>query len=184
MHEIQSYIVEAMRVRRAIQVYSEFFDSEESIKALYHNSADVANVLRRSMHDEIIISLSRLFDSDKYKNYEYLSQRNLTEKHISAMNPSLINLREKTEELRKKISIKDYRDFNLAHNDKSSLVGDVEKIKHKVSFNDVVELVETSIRLMLGLMVSISGKESVDVWANLNDKYTDKGTAFINRLRV
>lgn len=78
MEDLDRYIVELSRVRRAIQIYSELFDSSESVDVLSNFSGEVFGVIQRSMHDEIVMSLARLFDKEKYNDEkEHLSQRNL-----------------------------------------------------------------------------------------------------------
>lgn len=187
MHDIEAYIAEATRVRRTIQIYSEFFDSQEPLDTLNNLSVEVTAVIRRSLHDEIIISLARLFDSDSYmfkKNkLEYLSQRNLSEKNITFIKPELKKLRDKTSELWNDISIKEYRNLKVAHNDKSTITGNTPA-KHNISYDKAVELVDTSIILMIKLMASISGKANVEVWVNINDKKIGGGNIFISKLRA
>ena len=186
MHDIQVYIAEAMRIRRTIQIYSEFFGSQKSLNILNNLSAEVTTVIRRSMHDEIIISLARLFDGKSYQfnntNYEYLSQFNLIEKHKNSMTPALNKLREKTTELLTSISLKDYRNFKIAHNDKPTLTGDSPTVKHDISYEKITALIETSIKLMIGLMASINGKVTINIWADINDKNIGVGNAFIEKL--
>lgn len=180
MNEFNKYLTEAIRVRRTIQVYSEIFDSRDAIDTLSEKSIEFTSILKRSMHDEILISLARLFDTDGYdtKNgkLEYLSQRNLILANESLLNEELIGIRNKTTEIWALVKIKNYRDFKLAHNDKEQLLGSKKAAKHNVSFESAVELVETSIRLILGLMAA-SGHSSIN--SNLNEKYEGVGAKFI-----
>ncbi|WP_238107833.1 hypothetical protein [Shewanella metallivivens] len=85
MDEFNRYLAEAIRVRRSIQVYRELFDSEESVNVLSSKSLEVSVIIKRALHDEILLSLARLFDSQGYNNnkelLEYLSQRNLVLQH-------------------------------------------------------------------------------------------------------
>lgn len=184
MHEIQRYVSEAMRVRRVVQIYFELYESQESIDLLMSASTEVCVAIRRSMHDEILISLARLFDGEKYNGYEYLSQRNLVNNHISSMNLELTELRNKTSSLWKEIAVKEYRDFKVAHNDKNTIMGLSQEIKHNISFEKVVQLLETSIILVLKLQSSITGKETIEVWSNLNDKCIGEGTKFVSKLKT
>lgn len=184
MDELNRYIAEAIRVRRTIQVYSELFDSREAIDVLSNKSLEFTAILKRSMHDEVLISLSRLFDTNGYKTqtelFEYLSQRNLVLKYESLLDENLKALRNKTTELWSDIEVKDYRDFKLAHNDKSLLCGLKESIGHNVSFGSAKELVETSIQLVLGIMTK-TGQTSISV--NLNEKYENIGRKFIESIK-
>lgn len=184
MDEFNRYLSEAIRVRRTIQVYSEIFDCRESIDILSSKSIEFGAILKRSMHDEILISLARLFDTDAYESknerHEYLSQRNLVLKYEDSLDEKLQKLRNKTSQLWSEVSVKKYRDFKLAHNDKVSLCGQSETIKHDVTFDSAKELVETSINLVLGLMAK-NGITSVS--SNLNYKYENVGSKFIESIK-
>ena len=188
MEDINRYVSESMRVRRTIQVYSEFFDSREAIDILSEASIEVSAIIQRSLHDEIIISLARLFDTDSYTRSgitnEYLSQRNILEKYTDAITPEIQDLKDKTTKLRKEADIRNYRDLKIAHNIKDLMTGKMPNIKHNISFESAVNLVETSVSLMIKLMSSLSGNNQVSVYANIDEKYISKGKSFIDRLKT
>ena len=140
-------------------------------------------VIQRSMHDEILISLSRLFDTDGYENkrvsFEYLSQRNLVIKYENSLDESLKKLRNKTAKLWGNISIKDYRDCTLAHNDKDTICYSDDLITHNFSFESAKDLIETSIDLVLGLKAKNS---QTNLSVILNNKYENVGYKFIESI--
>ncbi len=74
MDEFNRYLAEAIRVRRSIQVYCEMFDSEESVNILSSKSLEVSVIIKRAMHDEILLSLARLFDSEGYNNNKKITR--------------------------------------------------------------------------------------------------------------
>ncbi len=188
MDDIYRFIGEALRIRRTIQVFSELFESAESIDVLSKNSIEVAFILKRSMHDEILISLSRLYDSAFFKNggvsIERLSQLNLLEKYSASVTAEISALRAETKRLWEEVSIKNYRDLRVAHNDKAILIGKSPPIKHNISFESAIMLSETSITLMIKLIVSISGNSQVPLQENIEEKYIGKGKAFVARFRT
>ncbi|MGB6137071.1 MAG: hypothetical protein WBG74_10865 [Shewanella sp.] len=185
MDEFNRYLAEAIRVRRSIQVYRELFDSEESVNVLSSKSLEVSVIIKRALHDEILLSLARLFDSEGYNNnkelLEYLSQRNLVLQHQDLLDDKLRGLRDKTSKIWRHISVKDYRNMKLAHNDKTTLFTGTTSIRHNVSFDSATELVDTSVKLILGLMVK-SGQCSVKV--NLNEVYESEGLKFIEAIKI
>jgi hypothetical protein len=188
MDDVKRYISEALRIRRTIQVFSEFFDSPDSVEILSNASLEVSFILKRSMHDELILSLSRLFDSESYKSqgskFEYLSQRNLLEKYKDNINPEIQTLRDETAKLWNDSAIKYYRDFRVAHNDKALMIGQSQNIKHNVTFEVAATLVDTSICLMVKLQSSISGQNDVSLYQNIDEKYVGKGKAFLSKLKT
>lgn len=161
-------------------MYSEVFDSRDAIDTLSDKSIEFTAIIKRSMHDEILMSISRLFDSDGYStkngNIEYLSQRNVILGHEHLLNEDLKALRAKTSKLWAEVEVKQYRDFKLAHNDKELLLGSKESVKHKVTFQSAIDLIETSMKLVLGIMVETG---NTSVMSNLNEKYEGVGDSFI-----
>jgi len=184
VNDLNRYLSEAIRVRRTIQVYSELFDFRESIDALSEKSIKFTHILKRSMHDEILISLARMFDSDGYKTngekIQYLSQRNLVLSNEEVLSEPLNKLREKTSELWKEVSLKNYRDNRLAHNGKDVMLACAEDPMHNVTFEAAAALVDTSIQLILGIMCA---KGETSLASNLNEKYVGVGREFIEALQ-
>lgn len=186
MEDIDRYIIEAMRVRRCIVVYSELFESPDNISVLTKAAGQAFSVIQRSMHDDVVISLSRLFDTDCYKlrnkKLEYLSQRNIVLKYKDKLSDKAKELREKTQNLYNAIKIKNYRDLKIAHNDKPTLLGSNGLVKHDVTTNDVTLLIDTSIHLMIDIKSSLPGQSTVSVPVNLNDKYENAGNALVKAI--
>ncbi|MGL6258563.1 hypothetical protein [Vibrio sp. WXL210] len=184
MDEFNRYLSEAIRIRRSIQVYSEIFDSREAIDTLSAKSLEFTTVIKRSMHDEILISLARLFDSDGYKLngeiLEYLSQRNLVLQHEQFLDDRLDKLRNKTADIWRDLRVKTYRDIKLAHNDKATLFNCEQSPGHNVTFESASELIDTSIALVVGLMAN-SGQLSVK--SDLNNIYKNVGSRFIESIK-
>ena len=184
MDDINRYLAEAIRIRRTIQVYSELFNSEESTNVLTQKALQISAIFKRSMHDEILMSFSRLFDSNGYRikgeTEEYLSQINIISKHEEILTDDAVSLRKRTTELWEQMEIKNYRDLKIAHNNKAILTGKKESISHQVSFDTAVELIETSIKLMLELKSSLN---ELSISVNLNEKYSGIGNEFIGLLK-
>lgn len=187
MNEIDRYIAEVIRIRRNIQLLIELFTEDDSRNVLLSVAGEVFESINRAMHDEIIMSVSRLFDSDSYevknKKLEYLSQRNLVSKYESYLNDDLRKLREETTRLLTEIDIKNYRDLIIAHNDKATLIGQSSTVKHNISSDKILSLLDTSMRLMIGIKSSILNTEQVSILSNLNEKYVGKGKDLIEKLK-
>lgn len=173
--EIDRYIEEAIRVRRAIQVYDELYCSDESVEILLEKAGRVFGVLQRALHDEIVISLSRLFDSQGYKTKDgredYLSQFNIIKANESFLTKNEEELRDRTKDLRAEINIKNYRDLKIAHNQKESMIAHDKTVEHSLTSEKVKELIDTSIQLMVSIKFQITGSERVSLPINLADKY-------------
>jgi hypothetical protein len=186
--ELDRFISELLRIRRLIQIYSELF-SEESVDALIEFSSDVFGVIQRSMHDEIVISLSRIYDGKGYDRKkvfsENLSQRNLVSKYKSILmdNEKLRNLKEETTVLLKKIDIKKYRDTKVSHNDKLTMLERIGAEKHKITFDAVVSLIEKSLDLIIGIKSEVKKMTNVSLPVNIMEKYEGKGINFICKIK-
>jgi|TARA_R110000851_G_scaffold269323_1_gene421998 hypothetical protein len=187
LNEIDRYISEAVRVRRAVQVYDELFCSKESVAALIDTAGEVFGVMQRALHDEILISFSRLFDSDGYKTKNgtqaYLSQLNIVKRHESLLTDDLKNLRERTTCLWKKLDLKKYRDLKVAHNDKAIFFGKSGPVKHGITSDLAKELLDVSIRLMISLKREITRSEKVALPVNPQEAYQGKGLDLIGKLK-
>ncbi|PSU66964.1 hypothetical protein C9J22_20440 [Photobacterium phosphoreum] len=187
MNELDRYLVEINRVRKTVQVYIELFTSKESVDVLTNFSGDVFGCIQRSMHDEIVISLSRLFDGKGYKTkegmHEYLSQRNLVLKYEGLLTERLINLRNETSQLWNHIDISLYRNLKIAHNDKAVIVSDQSIVRHNISTDKIVTLIDKSTELILGIKLEISESQRVSIPISLDEKFEGKGIDLIQRLK-
>lgn len=187
MEDIDRYIIEATRIRRVVVLYSEFFENESSVSVLSEKAGKAFSVIQRSMHDEILISLSRLFDTDCYetksRKYEYLSQRNIVQKYQASLTENAKIHRDETTKLEEEINIQDYRDLKVAHNDKPTLVSSGSSVKHGISSSKVLDLLDHSIQLMLCLKSSLSNQAEVSVPVNLNNKFEGIGNELVAKLR-
>ncbi|WP_330110177.1 hypothetical protein [Methylophaga thalassica] len=185
--DIDRYIVEAIRVRRSIQVYDELYCSHESVEILLDKAGRVFGVLQRALHDEIVISLSRLFDSLGYDTkggrQDYLSQLNIVNANESILTENEQELRKRTAVLWEEIDIKSYRNLKIAHNDKESLVVPDKIVKHGVSTEKAKELVDVSIQLMICIKRNFTGSEEVSLPQNPNDKYEGYARELVGRLK-
>jgi hypothetical protein len=186
MNELDRFIAEIVRIRRCVQVYIELFTEEESIDVLTNVSGEVFAITQRSMHDEILISVSRLYDGKgfQYKGEmkENLSQINLVSQHKNILTEKLKNLREETRVLFEKLDIKDYRDEIVAHNNKDTLVGNNEIVKHNIDSDSLISLLDTSLSLIIGIKAELEQKQNVNVPDMINEKYEGIGKALINKL--
>ncbi len=185
--DIDRYIAEAIRVRRAIQVYDELYCSEESVEILLDKAGRVFGVLQRALHDEIVISLSRLFDSlgydTKHGHKDYLSQFNIVKANESLLTDKEQELRKRTAALKEEIDIKNYRDLKIAHNDKESLVARDKTVKHALTSEKVKELIDVSIQLMVSIKRQITGSEKVSLPMNLAEKYEGYALELVGSLK-
>jgi hypothetical protein len=186
--DIDRYIGEAIRIRRAIQVYDELYCSEESVSILLDKAGLVFGVFQRALHDEIVISLSRLFDSPGYNpkqgpREDYLSQVNIVEASESLLTEEEQKLRKRTANLKEEIDIKNYRNLRIAHNDKESLVASDKAVKHALTSEKVKELLDVSIQLMVSIKANITGSEEVSLPVNLAEKYEGYAFQLVDRLK-
>ncbi len=187
--ELKRFVVECVRIRRTLQVYREFFESNDSANILLNAQEDVAFIIKRAMHDEIIISISRLYDGYGYKtkaaSFEYLSQINLIGTLLKKYNiPSkeMSPLRTKAKQILDEIDIKSYRDRVIAHNDKEILMGE-DSVKHKATFQKLIDLTETSTLLAIKPQSILQKNEQVEFWQDPNDKFIGKGKRFLERIK-
>lgn len=187
MEEFDLYIIEATRVRRAVVVYSEMFASSDSVAELNKSASRAFSIIQRSMHDEILMSLSRLFDGSGYKskgsNRAYLSQYNLVSKYDEFLDPKGQKLKAISSKLLSRLSFKSYRDLKVAHNDKETLLTANSSIKHEITSRKVLLLLDVTIQLMLNLKTTISKSDKISIPVNLNDKYDGVGTLVVNKMK-
>ncbi len=187
MEDIDRYIIEAIRLRRAVVLYSELFEHKSSVSVLSDKAGMAFSIIQRSMHDEIIISLSRLFDTDFYEHknqkFEYLSQRNIVQKYQDSLTDSAKMHRGQTASLKQEINIQDYRNLKVAHNDKPTLVSSDGSVKHGISSSKVLDLLDHSVQLMLCLKSTLSNQAEVSVPVDLNNKFVGVGSELVAKLR-
>ena len=172
MDKLDWFIAEIVRIRRYVQVYIELFTGKEPIDILTNVSSEVFAIVQRSMHDEILISVARLYEGKKN-----LSQLNLVSPHENILTDDLNKLREETRTLLDKIDIKDYR-IKVAHN-----INDTDKIiKHNIDSETLILLLDTSLRLIIGLKAELKQEQNVSIPVMINEKYEGKGKALISML--
>jgi hypothetical protein len=184
MDELDRYIAEALRVRQNIQIYIELFTEQKSIDVLNNFSKNIFSTFKRAMHDEIILSISRLFDTEKYKNYERLSHSNLTKKYQKYFTERLIKLKDEVDTLLNQIDIRDYRNAKGAHNDKLVLTFAVDDVKHNIDSKSIVDLVEKSIKLMIGIKCETQKNTEISLPVNPDNIYVGEGFRFIEKLKT
>lgn len=167
-----------------MQVYHELYESQESVDQLNRRFGDLFSVFQKSLHDEILLSLRRLFDSAKYHgdDSEYLSQRNLVEKYESHLSHDLVSLRQETSDLRKELNFKEYSDLKVAHNLKEQLVSPGTSVKHNLNYDKLTTLLEKSVSLICGIKASVLSTEEVAVPVDFNEKFEGKGAEFLEYL--
>ncbi len=187
MEDIDRYIIEVIRVRRSVVLYSELFEHLSSVSVLSDKAGKAFSVIQRSMHDEILISLSRLFDTDCYEKikqkFEYLSQRNIVQKYQASLTDKAKAHRDQTTGLKQEIDIQDYRNLKVAHNDKPILVSSDSSVKHGISSTKVLDLLDHSVQLMLCLKSSIANQTEVSVPVDLDNKLVGVGNELVAKLR-
>jgi len=136
MLDIDRFIVELDRLTTAVHFYDEIYGEQSTIKTMSDLSRHATKIIQLSLHNDIVMSLSRLlFDGKEYKvsgdNYEYLSQYNLATKYEHYIDSNLNLHRDEIRKIKKNLNIKDYRDLVLAHNDKATITGQQRHPKHK-----------------------------------------------------
>ncbi|WP_444927159.1 hypothetical protein ACJJI4_04100 [Microbulbifer sp. TRSA002] len=203
MKEIDRYIIEAMRIRRNVVVYSELFGSLESVKQLAKVSSRAFSVIQRSMHDEVVISLSRIFDKKYYKQevagettgdkeevrIYCLSQRRVVSKYLKLATLSKEDKREvevlkvKTRDLVSRLNFKRYRGDIVAHNNESVLLGEAYPTKHNLETASILELIDSSLQLMFLLKRLLTGSTKVSSPVNLLEKWEGVGADLLMQLR-
>ncbi len=187
MNDLDRYISEITRVRRIVQIYIELFSSSETVEILTEFSPIIFSVFQRSLHDEILMSLSRLFDSNGYGTnqgvQEYLSQKNLVDNNKGILTDKLKKLKEETTELLEHIDIKSYRHLKIAHNDKVTMLGENSVIKHNIDSESIISLLEKSTELIIGINSEIQKSDTISIPVNFNEKYEGKGKDFISKIK-
>lgn len=186
--DIDRYIAEAMRVRRAVQVYDELYCTQNSVDTFQINADVVFGVIQRALHDEIVISTSRLFDSLGYRTKDgrredYLSQFNIVSANEGLLTVKENMLRKRTAALWEELAIEKYRNLKVAHNDKDNLVSGDKLLKHGITSEKIKELLDVSIQLMLGIKCQITGSDKVSFPVNVTDKYEGYALDLLARLR-
>ena len=81
-----------------------------------------------------------------------------------------------------KIKIKDYRHKKVAHNDKDTLLDKNKLIKHNIDSETLILLLDTSLRLIIGLKAELKQEQNVSIPVIINEKYEGKGKALITML--
>ena len=154
---------------------------------LLEKAGRVFGVLQRALHDEIIISLSRLFDSvgyeTKHGREDYLSQFHIVTANESLLTEKEQKLRKRTANLKEEIDIRNYRNLKIAHNDKESLVAPGKTVKHALTSEKVKELLDVSIQLMVSIKGKITGSEEVGLSVNLAEKYEGYALELVGSLK-
>lgn len=185
--DIDRFIIEAMRVRRSVQVYDDLYCSQIAIKVLRSKAEDVFSIFQRALHDEILLSLSRLFDSTGYKTKNgmepYLSQYYIVQANQSVLTKHCQDLRARTSQLLQDIDINNYRDLKVAHNDKTTLNDTNNQLKHNISSEKVKELLDVSMQLMVSIKCELSESPSVSLPVNLGEKYEGRALDFLRLLQ-
>ncbi|MEI8656457.1 AbiU2 domain-containing protein [Vibrio sp. Hal054] len=188
MEDLDRYIIEATRVRRAIVVYSEMFGTAESVNTLNKSAGEAFSIIQRAMHDEIVMSLSRLFDSKGYENkgevLEYLSQYNMVSMYEAHLNDRSKKLRKLTGKIINKLAFKPYRNLKIAHNDKAQLLGATTTVKHNITSSRVLLLIDLSLNLMISIKASKLNSTAVSVPVNLSNKYVGVGSSVVNKMKI
>lgn len=174
MNEIDWFIYEITRLRRSVQVYTELFTEKVPVEVLTSVSSEVFAIMQRAMHDEILISVTRL-----YGGKDNLSQFYIVSKHKSLLTDELAQLRNQTGELFKRLDIKDYRDTKIAHNDRTIHPFGGEIVKHNIDSHTLISLLETSLKLIIDIKLLL-GNNSLPV--RVNEKYERKGKELIEKL--
>ncbi|GAB2873865.1 hypothetical protein ACCI51_06200 [Microbulbifer echini] len=174
MSDLDWFVYETTRIRRVVQTYLELFIDKHSVETLTNTASEVFAIIQRSMHDEILISLSRL-----YEGKEQLSQYSLVSKYKEVLTDSLEELKLQTGELFEKLDLKDYRNSKVAHNSREVYPFNGKIIKHSIDSEILISLLETSQKLIIGIKLEL-GKNSLPVM--INEKYEGKGSKLVQKL--
>lgn len=164
MIDLDRFIVEVDRIITATHLYDELYCKEDAIAVLNNVSSAAFKIIQISLHNDIIMSVSRLlFDGKSYKNngheYTYLSQYQLAEKYLDLIDDEIQKDRDQVRTLKETLGIQDFRDLILAHNDKAILIGEMAAPKHNIETYKLLELLKTSRRLIIGIRVQVALKK-------------------------
>ena len=181
--DLDRFYQEIVRIERNTRIYDELYCGDKSYEILTEFAPEVFAVMQKALNDEIILSLSKAFDGMGMKNFEYLSQRNLTGRYMDFISPELTALRDRTTNVWKELNIRDYRNTILAHNDRKTLIGESEAPKHSVETAKVLELLIASRSYISGIKINVfGGQQSVSIPVNPNVNYQGYGSQFVNKL--
>lgn len=190
MLDIDKFIIELDRLITLVHFYDEVYCNVESVKTISNFSLEAAKIIQLSIHNDIIISTTRLlFDGKSYeshgKYFEYLSQYNLVTTYQDLIDEDLQLNRDKISELKQTLNLKNYRDLVIAHNNKAVLTGEAYQTKHQVKTETLLELLKESRILFIGIrlkIAKINGEKSILIAPN----YVYRGGAglkFIEKIR-
>ena len=164
MIDLDRFIVELDRLITATHLYDELYCDDEAIKVVSSVSNQAFEIIRLSMHNDIVMSAARLiFDGKGYKTkdqeYEYLSQYNLATKYDRFIDAELNTHRDRVRNLKESLNVKNYRDLVLAHNDKPTLTGESELPKHNLETVTLLELLRESRLLFFGIRLKVAQEQ-------------------------
>ena len=164
MLDLDRFITELDRLTTTVHFYDEVYCDKDTIKVVSRLSSEAARLIQLSVHNDIIMSASRLlFDGKEYKSsenhYEYLSQYNLATKYESYIDSELQTYRENLGKLKESLNVKNYRDLVLAHNDKATLTGESEFPKHNMETKDLLIMLKESRALFFGIRLKIASEQ-------------------------
>ncbi|WP_226647314.1 hypothetical protein [Microbulbifer variabilis] len=164
MIDLDRFIVELDRLITAVHLYDELYCDDEAIKVVNSVSSQAFNIIRFSMHNDIVMSAAKLiYDGKGYKTkdqeYEYLSQYNLATKYEHFIDGELQTNRDRIRTLKESLNVKNYRDLVLAHNDKPTLTGESELPKHNLETTTLLELLQESRLLFFGIRLKLAKEQ-------------------------
>ncbi|HDU8492136.1 hypothetical protein [Aeromonas hydrophila] len=156
MTDLDRFIIELDRVKTLVHFYDELYGSDETINVLNKLSPQGIQIIQRSLHDDILMSIARLlYDGQCYKykkiKYEYFSLCNLVNSYAHLLDDELNIHRDVIREIKESINIEDYRNLVLAHADKSVYVGRETHPKHGLSSATLIELLTETRQLAFGI---------------------------------
>ncbi|HAU4889824.1 AbiU2 domain-containing protein [Aeromonas hydrophila] len=151
MTDLDKFIIEVDRVIALVHFYDELYGSDETINVLNNLSPQGIQIIQRSLHDDIIMSIERLFDGNGYEQggakFEYLSLYNIVNSYQRFWDEDTNQQREKIGSIKNSMNIKNYRNLVLAHADKSVYVGSDQHPKHRMSTALLIELLRETRQL-------------------------------------
>jgi hypothetical protein len=185
MLDLDRFIIELNRVTKVVHFYDEIYGQEDSIKVLTSLSRDAAFIIQRSVHNDIIMSVSCLLYDGEAVGNENLSLRNLSQKYSNYIDAELEKSRDKIKKVKEKLDIKSFRDRTLAHKDKATLIGEREFPKHNIETSDLLNLLNEARILTFGIRrkLAVENEETRLPIANGSVNWSGVGYRFIQSIR-
>ncbi|MEP4545294.1 MAG: hypothetical protein ABJ000_03885 [Saccharospirillum sp.] len=190
MRDLDRFIVELDRLISTVHFYDEVYCNDEGVNAISSLSLEAAKIIQLSVHNDIVLSTSRLlFDGKGFESsgttYENLSLYNLVCNYEEHIDQELHDQRKKISQLKQKINVKEYRNLVIAHNDKATITGQNPAPKHQIETEILLDLLRESRSLLYGIRLKVA-KENGETSLPVTDGNVHRcgvGRKFVQRIK-